>query len=86
MKRISSGSSFEDRVGYARAVVSNGHVFVSATAATGEEGQILHLGDYYGQTKAILEKLEKLLAEVGSSIRGQKKAALQRHPPISRPP
>lgn len=68
MQRISSGSSFEDRVGYARAVVSNGHVFVSATAATGDGGKILHAGDYYGQTKAILQKLERLLADVGSSI------------------
>lgn len=68
MQRISSGSSFEDRVGYSRAVVSNGHVFVSATAATGEGGEILHLGDYYGQSKAILEKLGRLLADVGSSI------------------
>ncbi|MEF0944323.1 RidA family protein [Rhizobium sp. BR 362] len=68
MKRISSGSAFEDRLGYSRAVVSNGLVFVSATAATGEGGRVLCKGDFYGQTKAIFEKLGPILAQAGSSL------------------
>lgn len=68
MKRISSNSEFENRLGYSRAVVSNGLVFVSATAATDKGGKVICKDDLYGQTKAIFEKLGPVLQDAGSSL------------------
>ena len=55
MKKISSDSPWEQKVGYSRAVIKNGMVFISATAATGADGKIVGVGDPYTQVKTILE-------------------------------
>ena len=68
MQRISSGSPWEARMGYSRAVVAGGFVFVSATAATDGSGAVVCVGDVYGQTRAIFEKLTPVLAEAGSAL------------------
>ncbi|RWR31882.1 RidA family protein [Sinirhodobacter populi] len=68
MERLSSGSTWEERSGYSRAVVSNGFVFVSATAATGQDGEVLCKGDLHGQTRAIFLKLEEVLTRAGSGL------------------
>jgi enamine deaminase RidA (YjgF/YER057c/UK114 family) len=68
MKRISTGSPWEAKVGYSRAVVAGGFVFISATAATDATGAVVGKGDTYRQTQVILEKLGAVLAEVGSSF------------------
>lgn len=69
MKRISSGSIYEAKSGYSRAVVANGFVYISATAATDECGAIIGKGSFYAQTKAILEKMAPILSEAGSSMK-----------------
>ena len=68
MQRISSGSPYEVKSGYSRAVIANGFVFISATAATDNDGKIVGKNDFYTQTKVILEKLKAVLVEAGSSI------------------
>jgi len=68
MRRISTGSPWEAKVGYSRAVVAGGFVFVSATAATDASGAVVGKGDVYRQTQVILEKLGAVLAEAGSSF------------------
>jgi enamine deaminase RidA (YjgF/YER057c/UK114 family) len=68
MKRISTGSPWEAKVGYSRAVVAGGFVFISATAATDATGAVVGKGDTYRQTQVILEKLGAVLAEVVSSF------------------
>ncbi len=65
-RNISSGSPWEEKIGYSRAVVANGFVFISATAATGADGTIVGKGDMYAQTRAILDKLGAVLAEAGA--------------------
>ncbi|MEU6413946.1 RidA family protein [Microbispora sp. NPDC046933] len=47
--RISSGGPWEDRYGYARAVVAGPHVLVSGCTAT-VGGEVQHVGDAYQQT------------------------------------
>ncbi|WP_211589178.1 RidA family protein [Microbispora sp. H11081] len=47
--RISSGGPWEDRYGYARAVVAGPHVLVSGCTAT-VGGEVQHVGDAYRQT------------------------------------
>ncbi len=66
MQRISSGSSWEQTLGYSRAVVAGGLVFISATAATDAQGKVVGVGDPYRQAQAILEKLGGVLAEAGA--------------------
>ncbi len=68
MQRLSSGSVWEEKSGYSRAVVANGFVFVSATAATDAKGAIIGKGDVYAQTKAIFEKLGPILDKAGASL------------------
>ena len=66
-RNISSGSPWEGKLGYSRAVIANGLVFISATAATGPDGKVVSRGDVYAQTRAILDKLGQVLREAGAT-------------------
>ena len=66
---ISSGSPWEDKVGYSRAVKAGNMVFVSGTVAFDENGSIVGEGNYYEQTKFIFQKIEKALKEAGASMK-----------------
>ncbi len=68
IERISTGSPWEAKMGYSRAVVANGMVYISATAATDADGAVVGKGDFERQTAAILEKLGGVLAQAGSSF------------------
>ncbi len=66
-KLISSGTKWEDIVGYSRAVrVGNVIEVAGTTAVNGEE--IIGKGDLYLQAKFIFEKIEKALKEAGGSF------------------
>jgi enamine deaminase RidA (YjgF/YER057c/UK114 family) len=69
MKRIniSTGAPWEDIVGYSRAVCIGNTIEVTGTVAT-EDGEVIGKGDPYLQTKAILEKIKRVLEEAGSSM------------------
>jgi enamine deaminase RidA (YjgF/YER057c/UK114 family) len=69
MHRISSGSIWEQKSGYSRAVVAHGLVFVSATAATDQTGAVVGKGNVYEQTKAIFSKMVPVLKEAGASLK-----------------
>ncbi len=62
-----SGSPWEKKVGYSRAVVVGNVVEVSGTVANDGTGQI-YKGDAYQQTKYILQKIRKSLYEVESDL------------------
>jgi enamine deaminase RidA (YjgF/YER057c/UK114 family) len=66
MQKISSGSSWEKTLGYSRAVIANGLIFISATAATDAEGKVVGVGDPYLQAKTILAKLGGVLRQAGA--------------------
>lgn len=67
MRHISSGSPFEAQIGYSRAVVSDGIVYVSGT--TGYDYKTMELPDRVeDQCANILMTLDKVLAEAGSSL------------------
>lgn len=68
MQRLSSASVWEAQAGYSRAVVANGLVFVSATAATDASGAVVGKGDVGAQTRAILHKLAPILQQAGASL------------------
>lgn len=66
-KNFSSGARWEDMVGYSRAVQVGDHLEISGTVASNENG-VVHPGDYYGQTKFILQKLESVLEQAGFGL------------------
>jgi enamine deaminase RidA (YjgF/YER057c/UK114 family) len=64
---ISSGTKWEDIVGYSRAVrVGNIIEVAGTTAVDGDE--IVGKGNLYEQTKFIFQKIEKALAEAGATM------------------
>ena len=69
MKRInfSSGSPWENKVGYSRAVKVNNIIEVAGTTAM-DDGEIVGRGDPYLQTEFILSKIAGILLELGSDI------------------
>jgi enamine deaminase RidA (YjgF/YER057c/UK114 family) len=66
--RIGTGTPWEDRVGYSRAVRAGVHVFVSGTCAIESDGTIVAPGDAREQTRFILRRIAAALADCGSSI------------------
>jgi enamine deaminase RidA (YjgF/YER057c/UK114 family) len=62
---ISSGSSWEDRYGYSRAVVAGGRVYVSGTAPI-MPGDADPPADAYDQTRRCLEIVLAALDEAGA--------------------
>ncbi|MGI8690130.1 MAG: RidA family protein [Thermomicrobiales bacterium] len=67
-QRISSGSVWEERVGFSRALRVGDWVFVSGTTATDVDGNVIGASDAHAQTVAILEKIERALHEAGATI------------------
>jgi enamine deaminase RidA (YjgF/YER057c/UK114 family) len=66
-KNISSGSPWEDVVGYSRAVRVGNIVEVAGTTAM--NGDILiGEGNLYAQTVFVIQKIEKALQEAGASL------------------
>jgi enamine deaminase RidA (YjgF/YER057c/UK114 family) len=59
-RHISSGSVYEKRVGYSRAVRHGDFVSVSGTTSNGE--------DAYVQTKGAIARIERALEEAGASL------------------
>ena len=70
MKRIniSSGSKWENIVGYSRAVKIGDTIEVSGTVSTDHSGELVGEGDEYLQTKFILMKLENTLGQLGAKL------------------
>jgi enamine deaminase RidA (YjgF/YER057c/UK114 family) len=70
MERInfSSGAKWEDIVGYSRAVRVGNTIEVTGTVAVDENNQLVGADDAYAQTKFIIEKIGKVLQELGSSL------------------
>jgi enamine deaminase RidA (YjgF/YER057c/UK114 family) len=70
MKRtnFSSGSKWEDIVGYSRAVRIGNVIEVTGTVASGDDGNVVGKGDGYTQTKYIYQKIESVLKRAGASM------------------
>lgn len=64
---ISSGSPWEDVVGYSRAVKIGNIVEVAGTTAMNGD-ELIGRGDMYAQTVYIFKKIEKALQEAGATL------------------
>ena len=66
-QNILTGTVWEDRIGFSRAVRVGNLVFVSGTIAADESGTILHVGSAFDQTMAAFAKGERAMIAAGSS-------------------
>ena len=67
-KIYNSGSPWEPRVGYARAVRAGDVIVVAGTTASDEGGNTVGPGDAYHQTRYILKKIDRALQALGATI------------------
>ena len=67
-QNVFSGTSWEDAVGYSRAVRIGNRIVVSGTTAFDAGGKVASLGDAGGQTRFIIDKIETALAACGGSL------------------
>lgn len=65
---VSSGTEWESRVGYSRAVRVGDQVHVSGTTATDDAGDIVGEGDAHAQTRRAIENVASALSDAGASI------------------
>jgi enamine deaminase RidA (YjgF/YER057c/UK114 family) len=67
-EHVSTGTEWESRVGYSRAVRVGSRIHVSGTTATGDDGEIVGVGDPSAQTGKAIENVETALQEFGATI------------------
>ncbi|PON21478.1 hypothetical protein TGAM01_v209642 [Trichoderma gamsii] len=66
-QNVSSGSKFEEEIGYSRAVIVDDWIFVSGTTGYNyDTGKIS--ADVYDQTEQTMANIDKALREAGSSV------------------
>lgn len=67
-QNISSGTAWEEVVGYSRAVRIGNVVEVAGTTAVDAAGNVVGVDDPGAQTRYILQKIEIALQEAGASL------------------
>ncbi len=66
--RVSSGTPWEAKVGYSRAIRVGNTVWTAGTTASDAEGQVIGKGDAYAQMRYILDKIQDALAQAGATM------------------
>jgi len=66
-RRIASGAPWEPIVGYSRAVAAGDHVWVTGCTSL-RDGQVVHEGDAYAQTRQAIGNVEWALEQAGATL------------------
>jgi enamine deaminase RidA (YjgF/YER057c/UK114 family) len=64
-KKYASGSKWEDKVGYSRAIRIGNQVEISGTVAVNDQNEVQGEGNVYEQTKYILKKIISYVEKAG---------------------
>ncbi|RIK46688.1 MAG: hypothetical protein DCC58_02380 [Chloroflexi bacterium] len=67
-QRVSSGTEWEQVVGFSRALRVGNAVYVSGTTATDPQGQVVGAGDVAQQTEYIIQKIAAALEAAGARL------------------
>ncbi len=67
-QRTFSGSPWEPKIGYCRALRAGQHIYVTGTAPVADDGSTFAPGDAYAQTRRCFEIIEKALTGLGASM------------------
>ena len=67
-RTISSGTDWEDEVGYSRAVRVGDRVKVSGTTATDADGELVGEGDPYAQASQAIANVERALEAADATL------------------
>ena len=66
--RVSSGTPWEAKVGYSRAIRVGNTVWTAGTTASDADGHVIGKGDAYAQMRYILDKIQGALAQAGATM------------------
>lgn len=67
-QKLASSSPYENIVGYSRAVRAGSRIYVSGTTATDANGNLVAIGDAYGQAMQCLRNIGAALEGLGASL------------------
>lgn len=67
-QKYSSSVKWESIVGYSRAVRVANRIYVTGTTATGENGEIVGVGDAYAQAVQTIKNIERALKALGAGL------------------
>lgn len=65
-RRAFSGASWEQQVGYCRALRAGDHIYVTGTAPVADDGGVFAAGDAYAQACRCLEIVARALRELNA--------------------
>ena len=68
VSRYFTKAPWETKIGYCRAIRAGNHIYVTGTAPIDENGDVVSVGDPYGQARCCLELIQKALAELQSDL------------------
>jgi len=67
-EKIFSGTPWEPKIGYSRAIKVGDMVYVSGTTGTDPSGKVLAPGDMYAQTVQAIRNIESALKRLGLGL------------------
>ncbi|MBD2314398.1 RidA family protein [Desertifilum sp. FACHB-1129] len=68
IQRTFSGTAWETKAGYCRALRVGSQIYVSGTAPITEQGNVYAPGDAYAQTQFCIAKIQKALQSLGADL------------------
>lgn len=68
-ERYSSGTTWEQKASYSRAVRVGPHIYLAGTTAVDEHGRVIGVGDIARQFHTCMDRIEKALGHFGASRR-----------------